>query len=49
VGFGLALRAGVPDPDTYIRIYLAFRTGQDSGGPLPRLTVRVPLDLLGKL
>jgi hypothetical protein len=49
VGFGLALRTGVPDPDTYVRFYLAFRTGQDSGGPLPRLTIRVPLDLLGKL
>ena len=48
-GFGLALRTGVPDADTFIRIFLAFRTGHDSGGPLPRLTVRVPLDLLGKL
>ena len=49
VGFGLALRTGVPDSDTFIRFALAFRTGQDSGGPLPRLTIRVPLDLLGKL
>jgi len=48
-GFGLALRAGVPDPDTYFRFYLAFPLGQDSGGPLPRFTIRVPLDLLGKL
>lgn len=48
-GFGLALRAGVPDPDTYFRFYLAFPLGQDSGGVLPRFTIRVPLDLLGKL
>lgn len=48
-GIGLALRTGVPDLDTYLRFALAFRLGQDSGGPLPRLTIRVPLDLIGRL
>jgi hypothetical protein len=48
-GVGLALRVGVPDPDTFARIFVAIPVGERGGQARFRFAIRAPLDLIGRL
>lgn len=48
-GIGLALRVGVPDPDTFARIFVAVPVGERGGEARVRFAIRAPLDLIGRL
>jgi hypothetical protein len=48
-GVGLALRLGVPDPDTMMRFYLGLPVGPDAGVTQLRVSLSTTFDLLGPL
>ena len=48
-GVGLALRLGVPDPDTMMRFYLGLPVGPDAGKTQLRASLSTAFDLLGPL
>ncbi len=48
-GAGLALKLGVPDPETLARIYVAWPVGPDAGKTTFRFTLGTTFELLGRL
>jgi len=48
-GIGLAMRLGVPDPDTMMRFYVGLPVGPDAGKTQMRASLSTTFDLLGPL
>jgi len=46
---GLAYRLGIPEPDVFLRMFVAFPIGPNSGQTTFRVMLRAPFDLLGTL
>ena len=46
---GLAYRLGIPDPDVFLRMFVAFPIGPNAGQTTFRVMLRAPFDLLGRL
>ena len=46
---GLAYRLGIPEPDVFLRMFVAFPIGSNAGQTTFRVMVRAPFDLLGRL
>ena len=48
-GLGFALRTGFPEPDTYLRLFIAVPLSEESDVVRLGLGIRAPLDLVGRL
>jgi hypothetical protein len=46
---GLAFRLGIPEPDVFLRMFVAFPIGPNAGQTTFRVMLRAPFDLLGPL
>jgi len=46
---GLAYRLGIPEPDVFLRMFVAFPVGPNAGQTTFRVALRAPFDLLGRL
>jgi hypothetical protein len=46
---GLAYRVGIPEPDVFLRMFVAFPIGPNAGQTTFRVMLRAPFDLLGRL